>query len=139
MTRVKHRLRLSEFTDIVEAGWTDGESYRFMVHDLPRRFHALDDEARKRVLAERPPLTGTRWDALLAATVEHIAGLHGLAYPAWVDEPERFTAPTWIPLLEEIATIGDAAWCPGAFIRHGALVGPRDLDRRGGEKHVWAT
>ena len=130
-------LTLSEFTDMVRNGWPDDDIYRFMIHDLPRRFHGLDREAQRAVLAERPPLTGTRWDALLAATVEHVAHLHGLDHPAWVDEPGRFTVPTWIPLREDRATIGDAAWCPGAFLRHGTLVDPRSLDRRGGEIHVW--
>ena len=29
-------------------------------------------------------------------------------------------------------------YAPAAFIRHGALPDPRDLDARGGERHAWA-
>ena len=47
-------------------------------------------------LVERGPLTGTKWDALLAAMVEHVAWLHGHERPAWVDEPERFLDATWV-------------------------------------------
>ena len=34
----------------------------------------------------------------------------------------------------------DALWyAPAAFIRHGVLPDPRDLDRRGGERHDWVA
>ena len=43
-------LTLSEFTDMVNNGWPDDDIYRFMIHDLPRRFHGLDREAQRVVL-----------------------------------------------------------------------------------------
>ena len=43
-----------------------------------------------------PPLTGTRWDALLAATAEHICELHGHPVQSWMDEKERFLNETWV-------------------------------------------
>lgn len=33
---------------------------------------------------------GIRWDALPAATVEHVCDLHELDAPAWIQEQERF-------------------------------------------------
>ena len=30
-------------------------------------------------------------------------------------------------------------YAPAAFIRHGVLPDPRDLDRRGGERHDWVA
>lgn len=134
----EHRMRLSEFTAMIRDGWTDDEIYRFMTHDLPRRLMGMEPARRPAVLGERPPVTGTRWDGLLAAMVEHLAELHGIPPPAWVDEPERFVQPTWIPIVGEFARLRDLAWVPAAFLRHGVVIDPRSLDGRGGERHAWA-
>ena len=130
-------LSLTEYTDAVNAGWPDGDIGRAIIHDLPRRFHALPPEDQKRVLSEAPPLTNTRWDALLAATAEHVAGLHGHPLPAWVDEPARFLDPPWVLSEVRRIRIDSILYAPAAFIRHGALPDPKDLDARGGEKHEW--
>lgn len=83
-------LSLHDFTRAISAGWSDGDLKRAILHDLPRRFHDLDRQRQHDVLQQRPELSRTRWDALLAATVEHIAGLHDHEAPTWVNEPERF-------------------------------------------------
>jgi hypothetical protein len=130
-------LSLHDLSAAITAGWSDGDLLRAMLHDLPRRFHGLAPEGQRKVLRQRPALTRTRWDALLAATVEHIADLHGHTAPDWVDEPERFLNITWI--TSDVPWIRDnaIAYSPAAFIRHGALPDPRDLDHRGGEQHEW--
>ena len=130
-------LSLTEYTEAVNAGWPDADIGRAIIRDLPRRFHALPPEAQKRVLSEAPPLTNTRWDALLAATAEHMARLHGHPPPAWVDEAPRFLDPPWV--LSEVSRIraDSILYAPAAFIRHGAFPDPKDLDARGGEKHEW--
>ena len=130
-------LSLSEYTDAIREGWTEYELQRAILHDLPRRFHALAAAAQWAVLETAPPLTHTRWDALLAATAEHIAGLHGHAVPEWIDEPERFLAPTWVVPATHCIRMDAIAFAPAAFIRHGALPDPKDLDSRGGEVHDW--
>ena len=131
-------LSLHDFAAAIVEPWNDADLKRAILHDLPRRFHALDPERQATVLAERPKLTDARWDALLAAMVEHLAELHGHGIPEWVDEPERFLAVTW--LVSDIPSIqrNARAYCPAAFIRHGALPDPRDLDHRGGERHAWS-
>lgn len=130
-------LDLTTYSDAVAAGWPDADLYRAIVHDVRRFFHADTRRHQEEVLGQRPPLTGTRWDALLAATIEHVARLHGHDVPAWVDEPGRFLAEPWAPA----ETLGLRRRClgyaPGAFIRHGALVDPYDLDARGGERLEW--
>ena len=130
-------LSLSEYTGAVEAGWTHQELLRAILHDLPRRFHALTKADQGAVLQHAPPLTHTRWDALLAATAEHIAWLHGHALPAWIDEPERFLGETWVVTDVHCIRMDALAFAPAAFIRHGALPDPRDLDYRGGEHRAW--
>ena len=66
------RTRLPEYAEAVRAGWTEGELLRLHLHDLPRSLFDLSRERRIKLLGEQPPLTGTRWDALLAAVVEHL-------------------------------------------------------------------
>ena len=83
------------------------------------------------MLDQRPPSTGTRWDALLAATVEHLCELHGPQPPAWLEEPERFLKITWILPTTPTMVQEAIAFAPAAFIRHGALPDPRCLDARG--------
>ena len=73
--RAPARVALSDYTDAILAGWTDGDLIRAILHDLPRNFRSLGREEQQRVLNQRPPRTGTRWDALLAATVEHLCEL----------------------------------------------------------------
>ena len=109
--------------------------YRLLVHGVPRLLAAAAPEHRASLLSEAPPLTGTRWDALLAGVAEHLAMLHGIDMPAWCDEAARFADPPWV------AGAAAGSRCligaPGAFLRHGALPDPMDLDARGGEAAPW--
>ena len=93
-----------------------------------RRGGAAEQRA---ALAERVPLTHTRWDALLAAMVGHVACLHGHEAPAWVDKPERFLESTWVVSPIPEIRMHSLMFAPAAFLRHGAI---SDLDRRGGER-----
>ena len=84
------RAGMSDYAQAVVNGWTEGELLRLHLHELPRSLMDLSEEERNALLGERPPLTGTPWDQLLAATVEHVCELHGLTAPAWSQERERF-------------------------------------------------
>ena len=66
--RAPARVALSDYTDAILAGV---DRRRPHTGDPPRNFRSLGREEQQRVLNQRPPRTGTRWDALLAATVEH--------------------------------------------------------------------
>ena len=113
---------------------------RAAASDPPRSAQTLpriEPGGQAKVLAGPPPLTESRWDALLAATVEHIAALHGHTPPAWVDEPARFLAETWVVTDIHSMRMDAIAFAPAAFIRHGALPDPRDLDHRCGEHRAW--
>ena len=69
------RFSLADYIKGVEEGWPEEDVYRIVVSGLPRGFYALSFEGQRAALKERVPLTGTRWDALLAAVVEHVAWL----------------------------------------------------------------
>ena len=83
-------VNLNVYSAGVKAGWTHDELYGLIVHDIPRSFRAGTEADRRALLESRPGLTDTPWDALIAATVEHVATLRGYEVPEWVDEPERF-------------------------------------------------
>lgn len=70
---------LVDYAAGVAEGWSEDTLARMFIHDLPRAFHLLDPQQQRSVLDHAPPLTGTPWDALLAAMAEHLAELHG--YP----------------------------------------------------------
>ena len=131
-------LRLQDYSDAVTEGWRQADLYRAIIHELPRLFHSQGAQAQREAIEDAPELTGTAWDALIAAVVEHVAMLHGHDIPAWVQEPKRFLDTPWVVSRLPIIRYESLVFAPGAFIRHGALPDPRDLDARGGERHAWA-
>ena len=137
MTEIGRGFSLSWYIDGIGAGWPEGDIARMIVHGLPREFHALSAADQREALAARVPLTRTKWDALLAAMVEHVASLHGHERPAWVDEPERFLDSTWVLSPIPVIRMHSLMFAPAAFLRHGAIPDPRDLDQRGGERYEW--
>ena len=128
--------RLEGYADFIRNNPSDFDGvYRKIVHEVPRFLMAVEPARRAEILETGPSLTGTRWDALLAGIAEHLAGLHGLDVPAWCDEPTRFINPPWVV----IKAVGSRSVvrAPAAFLRHGALPDPMDLDARGGEPDPW--
>ena len=128
---------LSAYVEGILQGWPEADIERWIVCGLPRDFNVLGKAEQREALAERVPLTHTRWDALLAAMVEHVAWLHGHERPAWVDEPERFLETTWVLSPIRSGRMESLMYAPAAFLRHGAIPDPRDLDSRGGERYEW--
>lgn len=126
----------------IRQGWSSAEVYRLAISGIGRHFRHADEAARRQLLDTRPELTGTDWDAVLAAVVEHVAALHGYPAPAWVNERERFWIPPAAirmgPGRTSAMMMTGLACSPGAFIRHGIIGAPRDLDERGGELVLWS-
>lgn len=74
------------------------------------------------------PLTGDRrYDAFIAATVEHYLAVLELPVPSWTSEPARFARPIWfvagIPGFEADAYVT----APSSFVRHGVLINRSEL------------
>ena len=128
---------LSAYIEGIRQGWPERDIQRNIVCGLPRGFHARSAAEQRVALAEPVPLTYTKWDALLAAMVEHVARLHGHDPPGWVDEPERFLDTTWVLSPIPVIRMESLMFAPAAFLKHGAIPDPRDLDSRGGERHDW--
>ena len=108
---------------------------RLLMRGVARNTLGMAPADRRHELNVEPPLTGTKWDPFLATMAEHVAWLHDEATPAWVNRPTRFADP---PVNHMIFRHSDG-FCsgPAAFIRHGTLADPRDLDPRGGEYVDW--
>ncbi len=130
------RWRVADFTELIENGRNDHERYRFLISALPRRFHSTSRERQGLALRQAPRLTGTKWDALLAAVAEHMALTHDHPVPAWCDEPERFLRIPWMPIPAYGPRFPGMIWrdAPGAFLRHGLLVSSRELGPREGHR-----
>ena len=128
---------LASYSRTIVADLDDMDRYGALMHQLPRQFHCLSAAEQEEALLDPPPLTGTRWDALLAAVVEHVARLHGHRVPPWVNEPARFLKTPWVISTNRVAAADSVLYAPGAFIRHSVFPDPADLDVRGGERHAW--
>lgn len=106
-----------------------------MISDLPRRFRHSSRE-RQEYASEKPPrLTGINWDSLLAAVTEYIAITHDHPVPHWCDDPERSLKIYWIPLPVFGQGFPGMVYrdTPGAFLRHGLMVGDYELGEREGD------
>ncbi len=130
--------QLSNYTNMVRTGWTDDELERFILRDLPRQFHALDRDLQRRELERGADVTGTRWDALIAAVSEQLALTHDLPVPTWINEPERFLDETWVLAQGPINRRLCLMYAPAPFLRHGAVPHPSEFNERGGDSNEWA-
>ncbi len=79
------------------------------------------------VAAPPPPTGDRRYDAYLAAVVEHRLGE---AAPDWAKSPRRSVTPGWVigsgPQNRELESLIRAE-TPPAFRRHGVFIHPSDL------------
>jgi hypothetical protein len=86
-------------------------------------FDAASSERRTHLVrAVSEPTDDRRYDAILAALVEHLCARWGIDTPVWVEEPSRFLDEWWFVAglrnLEAIAL----AQSPISFARRGVFV-----------------
>ena len=84
---------LTRLAEETRADPDEPNTLRIMMRGIARTWKALDESERKLTLAVPPCLSGTKWDALLAAVTEHVAWLSGSPKPDWVDDAARFNEP----------------------------------------------
>lgn len=131
--------RLEELVQEVEKGGSETSLERVLVKGFLREYHEAAGEGRNALVKAGPSRTGTVWDAVIAAAIEHACEMHDEPIPAWTQEPERFLKEPWTACRLPISR-ATAFWnAPAAFIRHNTFIEPRNLDERTGEKHVWAA
>ena len=137
---MERNFRVAGYVGVIERYGAEEPAFaeRMLIRDLPRRFHQLTSELQVRALAEPPrPIEDPRWKAYLAAVAEHIAILHGYDPPEWSQQDDCFLDIPWVPADNRVVRAESLLNAPAAFARHGVFPDPSELDRRGGEKHVW--
>lgn len=118
------------------AEWAD-EIYRYLttkpvrIEAAFRALIALSDDLSRvspalRValcVAPPPPCGDTRFDAAVAAVVEHHLTQASLPVPSWVFEAGRAISPEWTatPFVNRLEV-------PSAFLRHGVLLAASELE-----------
>lgn len=102
-----------------------------LVHEFLRGFRddARDDAHRTSLIADEPPTVGSRpWDALLAATAEHLAYHHELSCPTWTQRSDRSTSTAWFLSDLPSARADALATAPASFRRRGVFVARHELE-----------
>ena len=86
-------------------------------------FAKAPPERRPAMVVEEPELTGDeRWDAMLAATAEHLCYHHGLAIPAWSVAPSRFLDRWWFVSPYRSVHASALVSTPAAFANRGVFI-----------------
>lgn len=84
----------------------------------------------ERAISERPETTGDRRaDAYLGALAEHLALVHQVARPRWVDDPDRFLDRFWFVSRVRGFRALAIAESPAAFRRRGVFISRGSLER----------
>lgn len=83
-------------------------------------------EVQPGLLTPVPDPVDERWDALLAALVEHLAARHDLAAPDWA--ASRVLPEPWFPTDLPSKRLEALVWAPAAFRKHGVYLSARDLE-----------
>jgi len=112
-------------------GKADGDlDRRLLTLEFLQEFENEPPAHRQSLILDRPSSTGDdRWDALVAGFAEHLAFHHGLDYPGWAEEPDRFLDRWWFPVNTAVARAAAFAHAPAALARRGVFIERRDLVR----------
>jgi hypothetical protein len=118
-----------EVRERLDAG--DENDARRVVWQYAAHLIAADPAERAALAADPPDPTGDeRFDALLAAVVDHLLTVVGVPVPPWVEEPWRFLAVPRdvepVPALREAAR----AVTPATIRQHGVWLDPSELINR---------
>ncbi len=86
-------------------------------------FERAPAEALLTMVADEPAPTGDcRWDALLAATAEHLCYHQGVAVPAWSMAPIRFLETWWFVSPYRSVHASAMVGTPAAFANRGVFL-----------------
>lgn len=109
-----------------------GEDPWLCIREFLDDFYAAEGKTERQLamLVGRPDLTGDpRFDAYLAALVEHLAVKRSLPVPAWVHESERFLERWWFPTSFKTLHALALVQSPASFRRRGIFVDETELQR----------
>jgi hypothetical protein len=100
------------------------------VFQLMDDFRSVDSDMQYELVREPSQLTGDpRFDAFLAATVEHLAFHASLPIPRWAAERDTLLPRFWFPSPYETTRVQAMVESPAAFRRRGIFIEESDLHR----------
>lgn len=103
--------------------------WRFVVQFVDD-FVRADATARSHAVADRPPTSGSRrWDAFVAALVDHLCRAHGVRVPRWVHDAAFVLDEWWFPSGYESLHATALVESPGAFAVRGIFLTGQALAR----------
>jgi hypothetical protein len=111
----------TEVAVAVAAG--DGATALRLALDFVRVFDSIPVGQRSVSVASSPGACGDdRYDALLAAIVEHVCARDRLPVPGWVEEPSRFLETWWFVAGLRSLHASALVQSPISFARRGVFV-----------------
>ena len=91
--------------------------------DFPRLWDREPVDGRVALVDRKPEGCGdARFDALLAAIVEHLCARDGLPTPRWVEDPDRFLETWWFVSGFQSLHASALVQSPISFARRGVFV-----------------
>lgn len=106
----------------------DDHRLRIVLHDFGLVWHDSPRDGRPGLVTDEPERFDQRWDALLAAYVEHRCWHDDLSAPDWVFHHSRYLSGFWYPGRAMASLRVEAVvHSPAAFEVHGVLLPEREL------------
>ena len=110
-------------------GFDDAFRLRVILHDFGMVWQDADDGERAVLAAEEPEPFDARWDAFLAAYVEHLCYHAGIDAPDWTSGEGRYLDRMWWPAhYFEFERGSVMLSTPAAFEVHGIWIAERELE-----------
>lgn len=101
-----------------------------IIFQLMDDFRSVDPDLGSELVREMPDETGdARFDAFLAATVEHLAFHAGVSVPSWARDRDALLPSFWFPSPYPGTHARALIESPAAFRRRGIFIEEADLHR----------
>jgi hypothetical protein len=122
--------RLDTLADYVGVLAESDEEWRLRIvlHDFGLLWEDTAVEQRAELVRDEPRSFDPRWDAFLAAFVEHRCWHDDIEPPSWVFADDRYLPYFWYPATSSpTLRVGAVVHSPAAFEAHGVLLADREL------------
>ncbi len=101
---------------------------RIVLHDFGLQWQSTPPDMRRAMVDDEPGAIEPRWDAFLAAYVEHVCYHGGIEAPAWVFQSRRYLDCFWYPATDlPTLRVEAVVHAPAAFEAHGVLLSDREV------------
>ena len=109
-------------------GCDDEMRLRIVLHEFGLVWEDTPPVARLRLVADEPGPIDRRWDAFLAAYVEHRCMHDGIVAPEWVFDEARYLDEFWFPGPDlDFFRVEAIVHSPAAFEAHRVFLPAREL------------